>query len=109
MLQPVQKEIWNEKVQEFGLHTCLHDKSHPNQFALQALWETKDSLEPPLQSTSAYDFLLQDYITRLQVVGAEDRNDQYQNSGVFNPQQRPQFMVSIRGFPDHDIIRYLGR
>lgn len=45
MLQPVQKEIWNEKVQESGLHSCLHDKSHQYQYALHALWEQKDFLE----------------------------------------------------------------
>ncbi|EED22770.1 hypothetical protein TSTA_062570 [Talaromyces stipitatus ATCC 10500] len=84
---------WNQKIQEFSLHASLHNKHSPNQAAMKALW-AQSFLQPLRQSKSAED----------ETVKQEDAT-----IGAFSTSAEEQFIVCIRGFPDHNVLQFLGR
>lgn len=105
------QSTWNQKIQDFLLHAGLHDKRSQNQAAMRALWAENTQIIPR-QTTSAYVSSLYDYLRNVQVVGAEQDNSGVEASDRFKREfdvSPLQSIISIRGFPDHGIIRFLGR
>jgi len=104
------QRLWEDDLQHYLLHSAIHDKCNRNQIAICALRATANQ-GSPLQTSNAYVLPIHTYLQRVRVVGAEEEttigNDLRHQQQNFDSSTAPN-IVSVRGFPDFTLIRFLG-